>query len=256
MNYESAASHTVTVRVTDSGGQSYTETFTINLTNVNEAPSGAESTDALTEDMARTLTTTKLGSHDTHEAPKISSFGPPVSNELEESGFILPNTFQNMSQITTEAPSTMEKLIPERTHLSVASEEPIGNGVNSKETQRLSNPTEKHGSDVPRDQTEVQSPAAAEADHKDFLEPDDLTENADESTALKMSATMGLAGVVLQNSLGNKSKLSALISRPASASNVPPNTTPQKSAVDDHASTQSRSEHPRSTTEDADCAEP
>jgi len=38
LNYESAASHTVTVRVTDSGGLTYDETFTINLTNVNEAP--------------------------------------------------------------------------------------------------------------------------------------------------------------------------------------------------------------------------
>ncbi|TKB66073.1 MAG: DUF4347 domain-containing protein [Nitrospira sp.] len=38
LNYESAANHTVTVQVTDSGGQSYTEQFTINLTNVNEGP--------------------------------------------------------------------------------------------------------------------------------------------------------------------------------------------------------------------------
>ncbi|MBI5672418.1 MAG: DUF4347 domain-containing protein [Nitrospirae bacterium] len=38
LNYEAAASHTLTVQVTDSGGQSYTETFTINLSNVNEGP--------------------------------------------------------------------------------------------------------------------------------------------------------------------------------------------------------------------------
>ncbi|MBH0208303.1 MAG: hypothetical protein HP495_07260, partial [Nitrospira sp.] len=38
LNYESAASHNLTVQVTDSGGQSYTEQFTINLTNVNEGP--------------------------------------------------------------------------------------------------------------------------------------------------------------------------------------------------------------------------
>lgn len=37
LNYESAASHNLTVQVTDSVGQSYTEQFTINLTNVNEA---------------------------------------------------------------------------------------------------------------------------------------------------------------------------------------------------------------------------
>jgi VCBS repeat-containing protein len=38
LNYESATSHTVTVRVTDSGGLTYDESFTINVVNVNEAP--------------------------------------------------------------------------------------------------------------------------------------------------------------------------------------------------------------------------
>ena len=38
LNYEAASSHNVTVRVTDSGGLTYDEAFTINLTNVNEAP--------------------------------------------------------------------------------------------------------------------------------------------------------------------------------------------------------------------------
>ncbi len=38
LDYESAMSHSVTVRVTDSGGLTYDETFAINLTNVNEAP--------------------------------------------------------------------------------------------------------------------------------------------------------------------------------------------------------------------------
>ena len=38
LNYEAATSHTVTVRVTDSGGLTYDEAFAINLTNVNEAP--------------------------------------------------------------------------------------------------------------------------------------------------------------------------------------------------------------------------
>ena len=39
LNYEAATSHNVTVRVTDSGGLTYDETFTINLTDVNEANS-------------------------------------------------------------------------------------------------------------------------------------------------------------------------------------------------------------------------
>ncbi|WP_110338071.1 Ig-like domain-containing protein [Nitrosomonas sp. Nm84] len=38
LNFEAATSHSVTVRVTDSGGLTYDETFIINLTNNNEAP--------------------------------------------------------------------------------------------------------------------------------------------------------------------------------------------------------------------------
>ena len=45
LNYEAAASHNLTVQVTDSAGQSYTEQFTINLTNVNEGPTDIDSGD-------------------------------------------------------------------------------------------------------------------------------------------------------------------------------------------------------------------
>ncbi|CAN0209127.1 unnamed protein product, partial [Phaeothamnion confervicola] len=38
LNYEAATSHVITVRVTDSGGLTYDEAFTINVTNVPEAP--------------------------------------------------------------------------------------------------------------------------------------------------------------------------------------------------------------------------
>jgi VCBS repeat-containing protein len=256
LNYENAASHSLMVQVTDSGGQSYTETFTINLTNVNEALVGTESTDAPIEDMAHTLATTTFGPHDTYGAPKTSASDPHVANDLEESGFPLANTFQNMKEITTEAPSTEIILTAERTHLSVASEEPIGNGVNSKEPQQSSTQNEKRGSDVPADQTDVHSSAAAEPERKEFLKPDDPIENVEESTALKLSATIGLAGVVLQNGLGNNTKLRRLISRPAGASNVSPEMIPQQSSVDDHASNQNGSEHSRSTAEDADQADP
>ncbi|UJP05612.1 MAG: tandem-95 repeat protein, partial [Nitrosomonas sp.] len=61
LNYEAATNHSVTVRVTDSGGLAYDETFTINLTNVNEAPTGADATVTLNEDTAHTLTTASFG---------------------------------------------------------------------------------------------------------------------------------------------------------------------------------------------------
>ncbi len=258
LNYEAATSHTVTVRVTDSGGQSYTETFTINLTNVNEAQAGTESTDALIEDMAHTLATTTFGTHATYGSPKTSSSDPHGANELEESGVPLAHTFQDISTITTATPSTEIVPTAQRTHLSVASEESIGNGVNSKETLQSSTWIEKPGSDVPADQTNVHGSATAEAERTAVLEPDDPIdpiENADTSTTLKQSATMILASVALQNSLGNSTMLRKLIARPAGASKVSPETMPQQFPVDDHASNQTGLEHSRSTAEDADQAD-
>jgi hypothetical protein len=41
LNYEAATSHSVVVRVTDQGGLTFDKTFTIGVTNVNEAPTGA-----------------------------------------------------------------------------------------------------------------------------------------------------------------------------------------------------------------------
>ncbi len=38
LDFESATSHDITIRTTDSGGLTYTETFTINVTDLNEAP--------------------------------------------------------------------------------------------------------------------------------------------------------------------------------------------------------------------------
>ncbi|NOU08606.1 MAG: hypothetical protein HOO98_01100 [Nitrospira sp.] len=103
------------------------------------------------------------------------------------------------------------------------------------------------------------SATGAEAERKDVLEPDDAIdqiENADTSTTLKQTATMILASVVLQNGLGNNTKLSRLVSCPAGASNVSPNPTPQQSADDNRASDQNGSVHSRSTAEDADHADP
>ena len=41
LDYETAASHQIVVRTTDQGGLTFDKTFTIGLTNVNDAPTGA-----------------------------------------------------------------------------------------------------------------------------------------------------------------------------------------------------------------------
>ena len=73
LNYESATNHSVTVRVTDAGGLTYDETLTINLTNVNEAPTGADVTVTISEDTSHTLTTTNFGFSDVDAGDSLSA---------------------------------------------------------------------------------------------------------------------------------------------------------------------------------------
>lgn len=73
LNYESATNHSVTVRVTDSGGLTYEETFTINLTDVNEAPTGADATVTINEDTSHTLTAVNFEFSDVDAGDSLSA---------------------------------------------------------------------------------------------------------------------------------------------------------------------------------------
>jgi VCBS repeat-containing protein len=73
LNYEAATSHSVTVRVTDAGGLTYDETFTINLTNVNEAPTGADATVTINEDSSHILATANFGLSDVDAGDSLSA---------------------------------------------------------------------------------------------------------------------------------------------------------------------------------------
>ncbi|WHZ26464.1 MAG: hypothetical protein OJF51_001259 [Nitrospira sp.] len=89
LDYESAPSHSVSVRVTDSGGLTYDETFTINLTNVNEAPTGADATVTINEDTSHIFTPANFGfsdvdAGDTMSAVRIDSV--PSAGTLTLSG--------------------------------------------------------------------------------------------------------------------------------------------------------------------------
>ncbi|MBH0203467.1 MAG: DUF4347 domain-containing protein [Nitrospira sp.] len=211
-------------------------------TNVNQAMTGTNATYAPTDDAANILTTANFGIQESSKTSTTPSSGPRSWNELEEDGFRLPDTLRKAIEMNTEDPLPIEIIPPEQIHFSVGVEQPIENVVASRETEQLFNPGEKRGSDRQLDSITVQD--VADAGRKDFLEPDDPIESGDEANAMGLSATIGLAGVVLQNSMGNKSKLSTLISRPASAPNVPPNPTPPRSSGDDHAPSHNKLEHP------------
>ena len=56
LDYETATSHSVEIQVTDSGGLSYNETFTISIADVNDAPTAANNTVTTNEDTTYNFT--------------------------------------------------------------------------------------------------------------------------------------------------------------------------------------------------------
>ena len=92
LNYEAATSHLVTVRVTDSGGLTYDQSFTIQLTDVNEAPTGADGTVTINEDTSHTLTTADFGFSDVDAGDSLSAVrieSLPSAGSLTLSGVVV-----------------------------------------------------------------------------------------------------------------------------------------------------------------------
>ena len=92
LNYEAATSHLVTVRVTDSGGLTYDQSFTIQLTDVNEAPTGADGTVTINEDTSHTLTTVDFGFSDVDAGDSLSAVrieSLPSAGSLTLSGVVV-----------------------------------------------------------------------------------------------------------------------------------------------------------------------
>ncbi len=92
LNYEAATSHLVTVRVTDSGGLTYDQSFTIQLTDVNEASTGADGTVTINEDTSHTLTTADFGFSDVDAGDSLSAVrieSLPSAGSLTLSGVVV-----------------------------------------------------------------------------------------------------------------------------------------------------------------------
>ncbi|MBK9947788.1 MAG: DUF4347 domain-containing protein [Nitrospira sp.] len=109
LNYEAATSHSVTVRVTDSGGLTYDETFTINVTNVNEAPTGADATVTINEDTSHILTTANFGFSDVDAGDSLSAVRIdtiPTAGSLTLSGMAV-----TVGQVVTVADITAGNLV-------------------------------------------------------------------------------------------------------------------------------------------------
>ncbi|WP_345193225.1 Ig-like domain-containing protein [Kistimonas scapharcae] len=73
LDFETATSHTVRVRVVDAGGLSSEQDIAISVVNANEAPTSSDNTVTLDEDASHTFTATEFGFSDVDAGDSLSS---------------------------------------------------------------------------------------------------------------------------------------------------------------------------------------
>ena len=72
LDFEAQSSYSVRIRTTDQGGLFFEKAFTINVTNVNEAPQGTDKTITVLEDAAHTFAASDFGFSDPSDTPANS----------------------------------------------------------------------------------------------------------------------------------------------------------------------------------------
>ncbi|MBH0187238.1 MAG: hypothetical protein HP477_17970, partial [Nitrospira sp.] len=198
---EAASSHTVTVQVTDSGGQTYTETFSIALTNVNEAEEMPDF-----QDVSGSIESSQPVATDGDRPTRSSSM-----DELSEKddGIIFPEDTRKMVEIRTEGPPTVQPMSPETTGLKFVHEEFHSKPAPPGDETALASAPIEGSENEGRDKAEG---------HRDSValvsEPLDAqqSERVNES-AVGVAMTIGLTGLLLQGSGGAKEKLVAATRR-------------------------------------------
>ena len=73
LNNNSGTSQSITIRATDSAGQTYDEAFSINVTKVNDAPTGADRTVTINEDTTYTFSAADFGFSDADGGDTLSA---------------------------------------------------------------------------------------------------------------------------------------------------------------------------------------
>ena len=192
LSYERAMSHTVTVRVTDTGGLTYDETLTINLTQVNETPGFQGLPGSLPPSQPMAV----------HENGTVPPSVMDRSTEPDSAALRVPEDTRKMVEITPEGPPTLETVNPAPTRLNISHEVAYSKAaLSGDEKEWLSIPVgerTREGQDTAKD---LGSVVARASDYPDSPQPERVDERA-----LGTAMTVGLAGVVLQGSVGANEK--------------------------------------------------
>jgi VCBS repeat-containing protein len=204
LNYESATSHTVTVRVTDSGGQSYDETFTINLTNVNETP--IELKGGKGEEVGFLYSNTPA----TGEVNTVPLSSLSIADEVPQGAIRVLDDARKPVEWSSPPASTIDTPISGRNHPEIIHEMEMNKKGTSESAEGHSN-VFKQGDETAgnRDSQDGQETVELEQDQVP-LASDERQDGQDDSGGLTMPITMGLMGAVLHGSFGAKGKMTSM----------------------------------------------
>ncbi|MBK9947787.1 MAG: cadherin repeat domain-containing protein [Nitrospira sp.] len=236
LDYESATSHSVTVRVTDAGGLTYDETFTINLTNVNEAPN-------------------LDGSLESNTVIAVLGAAQPVASAVESANTIreaevhpldglgMPIGVRPEPSFRVDAIMTPAKNIPPLAHTVVLEQAAILGGK-----QHLPTPSDKReGGTMNFDATGNLDVARLESHNPTVLHAGEMKRTSDESSGLDRPMAAGLAGMMmLHGRTGMKDKMTVMSRRIRGLSQGPPSETkPGESNEDEEESVPQESRNDR-----------
>ena len=205
LNYEHAASHNLTVQVTDSGGASYRERFTITLTNVNEGPAQVEKGDGGEQTLVASLFQ-KSPAWSEAVMPRASS--PSIESDGDRSELWLPNELRKPVEWDLPAAPTVDILAPGRNlsdHALEGVEKQVGGSERKGHSSTAS--SQQEGTMVDRDSSDSARPESSQV----AWQPTEETHNApDNARDLAMPMMAGLVGAALQGTVRRKEKLATL----------------------------------------------
>ena len=214
LDYESATSHSVTVRVTDAGGLTYDETFVINLTNVNETPS---STGQESNTVIALLGAAKPVDPAVERANTIREV---EVHPLDDLGMVID--VRPEPAFSVDASMTPAKDRPHLAHTAVVEQAAILGGKQNLHTS--SDKRERIA--VNLDATGNQDVVRPESHNPTVQTSEEMKKTSDESSGLDMPMATGLAGMMLLHGrTGMKDKLTVMSRRIRGLPQGPPSDT-------------------------------
>lgn len=201
LNYESAASHTVAVRVTDSGGLSYDKTFTIQVSNVHEAQTVPLESSTLDEGLVSSLFINAVPTQS--EASQTVDVPSDGDNDMTEAESYPPNDAPHTAEASTNPVSTVEPRTAEHHPAQDTQEQVFTHERDGQQAASTGIPVTTGATDS----TESPNAPSQDSGPWPWSQSDGVEMAENESAGLGLSLAIGLAGLAGQGSQATKERM-------------------------------------------------